>query len=57
MVKLFIESFKLNIKSQLEYKASFIINSITQFFVFFTYYFIILALFDKFNNIKGYASI
>ncbi len=54
MVKLYIESFKNNIKSQIEYKASFIMNSISQFFVFFTYYFIILALFDKFNNIKGF---
>ena len=52
---MFIESFKLNIKSQLEYKGSFIINSISQFFTFFTYYFIFLALFDKFSNIKGYS--
>ena len=51
---MFIESLKLNIKSQLEYKSSFIMNSISQFFVFFTYYFIIIALFDKFSNIKGY---
>ena len=54
MVKLYFESFKNNIKSQIEYKASFIMNSISQFFVFFTYYFIIIALFDRFNNIKGY---
>ena len=55
MVKLFIESIKLNIKSQIEYKASFIINSISQLFVFFSYYFMILALFNKFNNIKGFT--
>ena len=54
MVKLYIESFKNNIKSQLEYKSSFIMNSISQLFVFFTYYFIIIALFSKFDNIKGY---
>jgi ABC-2 type transport system permease protein len=54
VVKLYFESFKNNIKSQIEYKASFIMNSISQFFVFFTYYFIIIALFDRFNNIKGY---
>ena len=54
MVKLYIESFKNNIKSQLEYKASFIMNFIGQLFVFFTYYFIIIALFNKFNNIRGY---
>ena len=55
MVKLFIESIKLNIKSQIEYKASFIINSISQLFVFFSYYFMIFALFNKFNNIKGFT--
>ena len=54
MVKLYIESFKNNIKSQLEYKASFIMNFIGQLFVFFTYYFIIIALFNRFNNIRGY---
>ena len=30
-------------------------NSISQLFVFFTYYFIILALFDKFSNIRGFS--
>ena len=55
MVKLYIESLKLNIKSQLEYKASFIMNSISQFFIFFTYYFVIIALFNKFSNIKGFT--
>jgi ABC-2 type transport system permease protein len=39
----------------LQYKASFILSFISQIFVFFTYYFIILALFDKFNNIKGFT--
>ena len=55
MVKLYFESFKNNIKSQLEYKSSFIINSISQLFVFFTYYFVIIALFNKFDNIKGFS--
>ncbi len=55
MVKLYIESFKNNIKSQLEYKSSFIMNCISQLFVFFTYYFIIITLFNKFNNIKGFT--
>ena len=45
---------KLCIKTKLEYKASVIINSISQFLVFFTYYFMVVALFDKFNNIKGF---
>ncbi len=55
MVKLYINSFKNNIKIQLEYKASFIMNSISQLFVFFTYYFVIIALFNKFDNIKGFS--
>lgn len=52
---MFIESVKMNLKSQLEYKASFIMSSISQFFVFFTYYFVIIALFDKFSNIRGFT--
>ena len=51
---MFLESLKLNIKSQLEYKASFIMDAISQFFVFFTYYFTIIAIFNRFNNIKGF---
>ena len=55
MVSYFLTSLKLNLKTKLEYKASVIINSISQFFVFFTYYFTIVALFTKFNNIKGFS--
>lgn len=55
MVKVYIESMKLQLKSQLEYKASFILTFISQIGVFFTYYFIILALFQKFDNIKGFT--
>ena len=55
MVKLFIESIKYSIKCQLEYKGSFILNSISQLFIFFTYYFMIVALFGKFDNIKGFT--
>ena len=55
MVKLYIESFKFNLKKQLEYKSSLLMNAFSQLFVFFTYYFIILGLFNKFNNIKGFT--
>lgn len=55
MVKLYLESFKFNIKKQLEYKSSFIMNMLSQFFLFFTYYFIIIGLFNKFSNIKGFT--
>ena len=54
MVNYFVNSLKLNLKTKLEYKASVIINSVSQFFVFFTYYFTIVALFTKFSNIKGF---
>lgn len=54
-MKLYIESCKMHIKSMLEYKKSFIIGFLSQFFVFFTYYFIILTLFNKFGNIKGFT--
>ena len=52
---LYIESLKMHIKATLEYKKSFIIGFVSQFFVFFTYYFIIIALFSKFENIKGFT--
>ena len=55
MVKLYIESLKMNIKTKIEYKASFIINTLSQFAVFFSYYFTILALFNNFSNVKGYT--
>jgi len=55
VVKLYFECLKQNFKKELEYKASCILNFIGQIFVYFTYYFIIIALFEKFNNIKGFT--
>ena len=54
-MKLYINSLKMYIKSQLEYKKSFITAFLSQFLIVFTYYFIIIALFTKFDNIKGYT--
>lgn len=54
-MKLYIESLKMHFKSTIEYKTSFILGFLSQFLVFFTYYFIILALFSKFSNIKGFT--
>ena len=54
MVKLYLKHLKLHIASQLEYKSSIIISFIAQIFVYFTYYFIIIALFQRFNNISGF---
>ena len=54
-MKLYIKSLSMHLKSMLEYKASFIIAFLSQIMVFFSYYFIILSLFDKFDNIKGFT--
>lgn len=54
-MKLYFKYMKLHVKSALQYKKSFILNIIAQFFVFFTYYFTIIALFNKFSNIKGFT--
>lgn len=52
---MYISNMLLQLKCQLEYKTSFILTFISQFGVFFTYYFIIIALFQKFDNISGYT--
>lgn len=54
-MKLYFKSFGMHFKSMLEYKSSFIISFLSQIVIFFSYYFIILALFDKFDNIKGFT--
>lgn len=54
-MSLYFKYFKIHIKSDLQYKMSFILTFISQFFVFFGYYFTILCLFDKFSNIKGFT--
>jgi ABC-2 type transport system permease protein len=53
-MKVYIDYLKLHLKSILEYKLSFILSMFSQIFVFFTYYFLIIALFQKFSNLKGY---
>ena len=54
-MKLYIESLKMHLKSTLEYKTSFIIGFFSQFLVYFTYYFIIIALFNNKGVIYKYA--
>lgn len=51
----YLKYFKINLKSEIQYKSSFILSFISQFFVFFGYYFTILCLFDKFSNVKGFT--
>ena len=53
-MKLYLDYLKLHIKSILEYKLSFILSLFSQIFVFFTYYFLIIAMFQKFSNLQGY---
>lgn len=54
-MKLYLNSLALHLKSELEYRMNFIISFLSQILIFFTYYFVILALFSKFNNIKGFT--
>ena len=53
-MKLYLDYLKLHLKSILEYKLSFILSLFSQIFVFFTYYFLIIAMFQKFSNLQGY---
>ena len=54
-MSLYFKYLKIHFKSDLQYKLSFILSFISQFFVFFGYYFTIICLFDKFSNIKGFT--
>ena len=54
-MSLYFKYFNVHLKRQMEYKASFIMSFISNLIVFFSYYFSILCLFDKFNNIKGFT--
>lgn len=54
-MNLYFKYFKLHLKSEMQYKVSFILSFISQFFVFFGSYFSIICLFDKFSNIKGFT--
>ena len=54
-MRLYFKHMKLCTKSAMQYKKSFILSLISQIFVVFTYYFTIIALFDKFGNLDGYT--
>lgn len=54
-MKLYFKALSLHLKSELEYRLSFIFSFLSQIFVFFSYYFVIIALFTKFDNIKGFT--
>ncbi len=54
-MKIYFKSLAMHLKGELEYRVSFILSFLSQILVFFTYYFIIIALFTKFDNIKGFT--
>ena len=54
-MKLYFKSLAMHLKGELEYRLNFILSLVSQIFVFFSYYFIILALFTKFEHIKGFT--
>ena len=54
-MKIYFKSLAMHLKGELEYRVNFILSFLSQILVFFTYYFIILALFTKFDNIKGFT--
>ena len=54
-MKIYLKSLAMHLKGELEYRVNFILSFLSQILVFFTYYFVILALFTKFDNIKGFT--
>lgn len=54
-MKVYFKTLGLHLRSEAEYRTSFIASFLSQILVFFSYYFIILALFSKFSNIKGFT--
>lgn len=54
-IRLYFKYLKLNIESQLQYKASFIMMSLGHFLITFVEFLGLWVLFDKFGNIKGFT--
>ena len=54
-MSLYFKFMKVHFKSELQYKMSFVLSFLSQFLVFFGYYFTVICLFDKFSNIKGFT--
>ena len=54
-MKYYINALGMHLKSELEYRISFIFSFFSQIIVFFSYYFVIISLFSKFDNIKGFT--
>ena len=54
-MKIYFKSLAMHLKGELEDRLNFILSFLSQILVFFTYYFVIIALFTKFDNIKGFT--
>lgn len=54
-IKLYIKYLKLNIESQLQYKASFIMMSFGHFLITFIDFLGLWVLFERFGHIKGFT--
>ncbi len=54
-MKLLFKYLSIHLKSQMEYRVSFLFMILAQFVTFFTFYFGIYALFLKFQTIKGFT--
>lgn len=54
-MKLYLKALTLHLKAELEYKVSLLFSFFSQILIFFTYYFVILALFKRFDNIRGFT--
>lgn len=54
-MNLYKKYLSLHLKSELEYKSSFILSFVTQSFILFCGYFVVLNLFNKFGNLQGFS--
>ena len=54
-IRLYFKYIKLNIESQLQYKASFIMMSVGHFLITFIEFLGIWVLFERFGNIRGFT--
>ena len=54
-MKLYLHYVKVHFKCKMQYKVSFILSCIAQVFTFFGFVFMVLCLFNKFSNVKGFT--
>lgn len=54
-MKLYFKYLKMGFKSELQYKWSFFLALLSQIMIVLTSYFVIVSLFQKFGNIKGFT--